>query len=479
MRSTEPPTRTDGLKGSLGVTSIVLMVVATAAPLTVMVANTPLIISMGNGAGAPFDALVATIVMLLFTIGFVTMSKYIKNAGAFYAYIQKGLGRTVGLGSATMALISYFLILIALQAYIGYALSDLVKNFVGLHIPWWVMSLAMIAVTGVLGYRHIELSTKFLGIALILEIGIVLLVNLSVFMDHGVAGMDTTPFHPSTIMAGSPGLGILFAIFSFIGFEATVIFREEARDPERTIPKATYLAVLIVGAFYVVSMWFEVIGFGAANVMKIATDHPGDMYLILTEQYLGKAFQDVMQVLLVTSLFACMLSLHNIVVRYQYVLGRYGVLHRNLGNVHPEHGSPHVSSATQTVASYVFLGLLIVLGMDPVTQIYAWGATTGTLGYMVILSLTCASVMVFFKRTQNDTRIWNTAIAPAGGLIGLLACLWIALSNLPSLVGGDNANSVAIGMVLVVVLSFVIGYVAAIAIRKGSPSRYELLKELA
>lgn len=103
MKFTEPATRTDGLKGSLGVTSIVLMVVATAAPLTVMVANTPLIISMGNGAGAPFDALVATTVMLLFTIGFVTMSKYIKNAGAFYAYIQKGLGRTVGLGSATMA----------------------------------------------------------------------------------------------------------------------------------------------------------------------------------------------------------------------------------------------------------------------------------------------------------------------------------------------------------------------------------------
>src|SRR5690242_13222593 len=102
-----PPIEHVGLKGSLGVGAIVMMVIATAAPLTVMVANTPLIISMGNGPAAPFDALVATITMLLFTIGFVAMSRYITNAGAFYAYIQKGMGRVVGLGSATMALLSY------------------------------------------------------------------------------------------------------------------------------------------------------------------------------------------------------------------------------------------------------------------------------------------------------------------------------------------------------------------------------------
>lgn len=228
-----------GLKGTLGVSSIVLMVVATAAPLTVMVANTPLIISMGNGAAAPFDALVATVIMLLFTVGFVSMSRHITNAGAFYAYIQKGLGRMVGLGSATLALVSYFLILVALEAYLGFALSDLIANFVGPRIPWWLLALATIAVVGLFGYRHIELSSKFLGIALVLEISIVLLVNAAVFLTQGVSGMDTTPFETAAITSGSPGLGIMFAIYSFIGFEATVVYREEARDPDRTIPRAT------------------------------------------------------------------------------------------------------------------------------------------------------------------------------------------------------------------------------------------------
>ena len=102
------------LKGSLGVTPIVMMVVATAAPLTVMVANTPLMISIGNGVSAPVNALIATVIMLLFTVGFVAMSKYITNAGAFYAFIQKGLGRSIGLGSATLAVVSYAMILVAL-----------------------------------------------------------------------------------------------------------------------------------------------------------------------------------------------------------------------------------------------------------------------------------------------------------------------------------------------------------------------------
>jgi amino acid transporter len=113
-----------GLKGSLGVTSIVLIVLASAAPLSVMIVTSPLLISMGNGAAAPFDALVATLTMLLFTVGFVTMSRYITNAGAFYAFIQKGLGRSIGLGSATTALISYFLILLAIEAYMGYAIAE-------------------------------------------------------------------------------------------------------------------------------------------------------------------------------------------------------------------------------------------------------------------------------------------------------------------------------------------------------------------
>ncbi|KAA8997037.1 APC family permease [Affinibrenneria salicis] len=479
MTSGELKSSSGKLSGTLGVTSIVLMVVATAAPLTVMVANTPLIISMGNGAAAPFDAIIATAIMLLFTIGFVAMSKYITNAGAFYAYVQKGLGRIIGLGSASTALVSYSLILFALEAYIGYSLAEFLSSFFSISIPWQIMSFVVVAIIGFLGYRHIELSSKFLAVALVLEILIVLLVDAAILYRQGVPADAFTAFSPATISSGSPGLGIMFAIYCFIGFEATVIFREEARDPERTIPLATYIAVLLVGLFYTLSMWCEVIGVGVQEVLQFANAHPADMYLLITENYLNRAFVDVMQVLLITSLFACILSLHNIVVRYQYVMGRYGVLSNRLSGVHQRHASPHASSLVQTLTSLGMLAILMLIGLDPVTQIYAWGATAGTLGYMLILSLTCISVLVFFQRNKVDRRLWNVVIAPAGGLAGILICLWIAVDNLPSLVGGDNAHGVSIALETIVLLTFIAGIACALYMKACRPVHYQRLKELA
>lgn len=467
-----------GLSGSLGVTSIVLMVIATAAPLTVMVANTPLIISMGNGAAAPFDAMIATVIMFLFSVGFIYMSRYVTNAGAFYSYIQKGMGRSIGLGSATLAVISYFMILVAWEAYIGFALSQLLLTTLGITISWWLLALAITALVGVLGYQNIELSSKFLGVALVLEILIVLVVDAAIIGSGGIGQDALEPFSATTILSGSLGLGIMFAIYCFTGFESTVVYREDAVNPNVTIPKATYIAVFVIGVFYAVSMWCQVNGVGLSQVVQQATDHPGDMYLTMVERYTNKAFVDVMQVLLVTSLFDCVLSLHNIVVRYQYVLRRFGVLHSKLVSVHHKHGSPFVSSVMQTTLSLLAVAMCALIGMDPVTQIYAWGATAGTLGYMVILSLTCVSVLVFFRRSDTPHPFWNTVVAPTGGFLGLVACLIVAVQNLPALVGGENAGLAASIMEMIVMISFVVGCAAALLMKVMSPARFALLKQV-
>lgn len=472
-------THSSGLKGSLGVASIVMMVVATAAPLTVMVANAPLMIMLGNGVAAPVDALIATLIMLLFTVGFVAMSRHITNAGAFYAYIQKGLGRSVGLGSATLAVASYSLILVALEAYIGHALADALQRFFGIELPWWAYSLLMVAIIAYLGYRDIELSSRFLGIALVLEIAVVLAVDLAVLADKGPTGLEGAAFDMANVLSGSPGLGILFAIFSFIGFESTVIYREEARDPERTLPRATYAAVLLVGLFYIVSMWCAVSAIGADHIAAYAQTHGADLYLAVTEHYLGAVFMDAMQALLITSLFACALSLHNIVVRYKYTLGRFGVISPRFSRIHPGHGSPHVSSLALTLACTLAIIVLLAMGADPATQIYAWGAMAGTLGYMAILSLTCAAVVVFFRRQGGSEQPWKTLLAPLGGLLGILGCLWVALTNLPDLIGGDNANSVSVFVVLMLVATFAFGYAMAERFRIRQPIRFEALRELA
>lgn len=48
---------------------------------------------------------------------------------------------------------------------------------------------------------------------------------------------------------------LLFAFTGFPGFEATALFGEEARDPHHTIPRATYAAILLIGAIYVLTTY--------------------------------------------------------------------------------------------------------------------------------------------------------------------------------------------------------------------------------
>ena len=101
---TQSPNR---LAGRLGPIAIVFMVVAAAAPLTVIAGTVPLGIAVGNGAAFPASYVVCTVVLLLFAVGFTAMARHIPGAGAFYTYITSGLGRHTGLGAAFLALLSY------------------------------------------------------------------------------------------------------------------------------------------------------------------------------------------------------------------------------------------------------------------------------------------------------------------------------------------------------------------------------------
>src|SRR5690625_7847217 len=63
------------LTRTLGVSGIVLMVVAAAAPITVVVANFPIILMSAESVGAPLMVLAATVILLLFSVGYTWMTR--------------------------------------------------------------------------------------------------------------------------------------------------------------------------------------------------------------------------------------------------------------------------------------------------------------------------------------------------------------------------------------------------------------------
>lgn len=467
-----PPTRPEG---KLGPIAIIFMALAGSAPLAAMVAVWPLIVGASGSTVNPLLWFLAAVILLIFAIGFTRMTKYVRNAGAFYSYVQGGLGKVIGLGAAILAIGVYLFDVVAVAAFAGIATSEMIVYFDGPSSPWWVWALGLVLVIAVLGYLNIDISAKVLGVMLVLEVLIVLVINVAILAQGGQAGINFAPLNPAEIGMGTPSLGIMFAFFAFIGFEATAVFRDEARDPDRTIPRATFGAVIGIGLFYSFSAWVMQLGVGTDRVLQVAEDNPTRMVLDLATTYVAPIMQDIMQVLLMTSIMAAALLLHNMLTRYVYTLGRQRVLPATLGRIHEKHLAPSRASIVVTVAVAVLFFIAIVLRLDPVDQVYTWFSGLATLGIVTLMTLTSMAVLVFFirrHRSRLPVSKWTMIVAPAIASAALFTLLTMILMNFDLIVGHMVT---AVVLVSALLTFFVAGIVLALVIRAKQQEKYSQL----
>ncbi|WP_285320861.1 APC family permease [Pseudarthrobacter sp. lyk4-40-TYG-27] len=477
-----PANATPKLSGTLGVGAIVFMVVAAASPLTMMAGAAPLGFLLGNGIGFPSLFLVCALILVLFAVGLTAMTRHVPKPGTFFAYIGYGLGRPPGLAAAYLAITAYTAVQIAVYGYMGQVLSTTAALLGGPALPWWLYSIAAIGSVGVLGYFRIDLSSKVLGFLLIAEIAVLTAIVVAVAVTGGSEGLSMQPFEIPNIVSGAPGVGLMIAMSGFIGFEAVTVFRDEAKDPDKTIPRATYGAVLGIGTFYAVVTWALVMAWGPDQIVEASSD-PASMLLKTAYNYLGPAGEAVVNVLLVTSLFACVLSLHNVLTRYQHAMSVAGLLPKSLSRVHERHNSPYFSSVVQTVTVLALMTLFAVIGLDPVLQIFTWCSGMTPLAIAVLMAMTSVAVIVYFRRHASHLSAWHTVTAPVLGFIGLAVAIGIMLTYFPLLVGdvndaGDPAfGATSVILLGVILLALVAGLIQAAVLKARNPGAYDNITE--
>ncbi|MGV6905055.1 MULTISPECIES: APC family permease [unclassified Brucella] len=453
----ELPEQTNQLrKNSLGVAAVTFLVVSAAAPLTAVAGGVPLSMLLGNGPGIPLTFLIVTGVLLMFSVGYVAMARHIRNAGAFYAFTAQGLGGLMGGAAALLAILAYNAMQIGVFGLFGAATSGFMASL-GLDLPWWAWTYIGIAAVAVLGYRRVDLSARVLTVLVVLEYLVVLVIDAAILFSGGDSGLTMEPFTPSAFLSGTPAIGILFCFAAFIGFEATTIYSEEARDPGRTVPRATYISVLIIGIFYMLTAWLMVNGAGAGKLVGElqALQDPTTFLFGLAERYVGHWIIPVMNLLFVTSLFAGVVAFHNGVARYMYVAGREGLLPRELGVTHPQYQSPHVGSIVQTAIAITVVGIFAVTGQDPVLALFSWATNVGTLAIMLLMTFTAFAIIAFFARRPGlESNPFTTRVLPlvTGTILGLLV-IYIAV-NFGSLAGANGFMAVFLpGLVLVAAIA--------------------------
>jgi amino acid transporter len=459
-------------RGAMGVMDIVFFVLAGVAPMGVVVALTVLAIALGNGAGVPGTYLVAGIILALFAIGYVRMSARVTNAGAFYAYATKGLGHRVGGATAYIAVLAYNATTIGVLGALAFFANQVMNSVVGIDLPWQAWALIAFAIVAVLSYFEVTLSAKVLGLALLCEVGILLAFDIGVLVQNGFHGFSLDVFKPSIVFGPGFGVTLMLAFGSYVGFEATALYGEEAKNPRKAVPRATYIALTAITVFYLVTTWAAISAYGVNHAQAAAGADPTGFLFAANAKYVGGFTNDAMQLLVITSLFAAFLAFHCNTARYHYALARDGLLPKALSHTHPKYGSPIIASAVQLAVVAIVVIAFAIAGQNPYLQMGTAFYGLGVLGIVLLQAIASTAVVGFFlKRKEAGVSKWGTIIAPALGALGLTTGLVFMIKYYPTLTGSKEAWINALPWLLVVAAA--LGAVVATVLRNREPVEYD------
>jgi amino acid transporter len=459
--------------GQIGTWGIVFMVISAAAPLTVVAGSFPAAFAFG-GIGVAGAMLFAGFVLLAFASGFTAMGKYVRNAGAFYAYAGRGLGKPVGVGVSLVTIVSYLVLSISFYGLIGF-FGNLAGNMVfSVDLPWWVYSIVALAAIFVLGRRQVEFGARVLGVLLTLEVSVVLVLIVSILVQGGPEPISAAPIDPANFLF-APGAGVLFvfAFGAFLGFEGTAVYAEEARNPERSIPRATYGAVAFLGLFYALAAYMMSYGFGFNGIIDFVTTQDfTTLPFAVAGTFAGDGLVNAMLVLIVTSFFACLLAFHNASARYMYSLGRERLLPRSLAKV-ADNGAPVNANTVLVIIAGLAIAATIVMQGDPYVNLAIGTYAAGTSGLVFAQAIASIAVVAFFIRDRRGHSIWRVLVFPLIGAAGLITGWSAIVANFDVLTGwGGNGN---VALIVIAPALLIAGIVWALVIKSRDAKRYEHL----
>lgn len=421
-------------RGTMTTADVVFFVLAGVAPMGVVVSLTVLAIAVGNGAGVPGTYLVAGIVLALFAVGYVRMAERMPGTGAFYTYAREGLGVRAGGATAYVAVLAYNAATIGILGSLAYFSHVVLAGVAGIHLSWQLWAAVAVALVAVLAFFEVTLSAKVLGLALLAEVALLLAFDVGVLAQVGFRGFSLHVFAPRTVFGPGFGVTLMLAFGSYVGFEATALYADEAKDRHRSIPRATIVALATITAFYLLTTWAAISAYGAASAKVAAGANPAGFMFAANAKYVGGFTDDAMQLLVVTSLFAAFLAFHCNTARYHRALAQDGLLPRSLAWTHPRHGSPVVASAAQLAVVTLVVGGFAAAGEDPYLRMGAALYGLGVIGIVLLQAIASAAVVGFFlHRDGLGLSRWGTLVAPGLGALGLVAGLLLMVAHYSTL----------------------------------------------
>jgi amino acid transporter len=442
----DAPSAPHRLKGGiLTIPNAVALSAAAMAPVLAIVLNAPAAAPFA-GAALPLSFLIAFIACALVGNTVVQFARKLPSAGSFYTFNSKGLGPAAGFFTGWLFWIGYAILAPGLMTAFGAFVHDYVLSTFHSDVPWWLFSLGAMAIVFGLSVRSIKASVNVDLTLLVIEVVVFLILGIVAI---STAGSGNTPgvFLVSSAPTGfsGVGVGVVFGILSFIGFDAAATLGEETRNPKRSIPLAVIGALSAVGIFYVLLMYALTAGYRLNDPTQMAAFLKDPNPFVTLAQTVTPWLVQPIELAAIAGIFSCFLAIHNTTVRVMFSMGRDQILPRSLGRLHAKWYSPLRAIIVQTIFTIV-VGLGVGLWIGPgATGAYGFTGTIGTAAIVIVYIMANIALIKYFWRSK-ERKILTHVIIPVLGVLALAYPLYFV---------GNFSQSYPYNLVPIVVLAWI------------------------
>jgi amino acid transporter len=313
-------------------------------------------------------------------------AKYSASPGSLYTYAAMILPPWLGAVAAWSLLLAYVATGSSVIGGFYHYANFLFVDVLGHGFSGAALALIVTGVSAWIAWRDIKISARLMLWIEAISLLVIVVVVVLVLARHGLH-VDPGQSHLTAMTGGGLRLGLVLALFSFVGFESATTLGAEARDPLKTIPRVVIESAIIAGLFFIVSAYSEVLGFHVAG-QDLGTSQAPMRVLA------GVAHVPTLGILIdvgaAVSLFAGTLGCITAAARVLLLMAHNDLVHGTFRRTHARNETPTFAILATAIAAVLPVAVLAYGGSSGL-DVYGWMGSLATYGFIVTYALVCAA----------------------------------------------------------------------------------------
>lgn len=366
--------------------------ISTIAPTATPVATIPLVCALaGNGTWLAYVLATGAVLLVAWCVG--RFARYSSSPGSLYSYASMILPPWLGATAAWSLLLAYIGTGASVLGGFYHYANIMLRSATGHTASAVLLSTLVTAISMWITWRDVKISARLMLWTEAVSVSLIIIVVALVQIRHGIHP-DPEQIHLRGMTGSGLRLGLVLALFSFVGFESATTLGAEARDPLKTIPRAVIQSSLLGGLFFAVCAYTEVLGFRMAG-QDLATTTDAPLHVLARVGRLP-LLGFLIDVGALVSLFAGMLACITAAARVLLLMSHNGLTHSSLRSTHARNETPTGAIVVTGLATLLPVAILAARGASGL-DVYGWLGSLATYGFIVTYGLVCFALPRYLR----------------------------------------------------------------------------------